>query len=64
MRERLRGRVLKSTGEREAREYWYAGTETGDNQIGGWTYLDTRRTYMKEVSRKEGTPPQKELGQG
>ena len=30
-----RGGLLTSTGEGEAREYCYTGTETGDAQVGG-----------------------------
>ena len=34
-KEGRRGSFLTATGEVEAREYWYAGTETGDARVGG-----------------------------
>ena len=34
-KEGSRGRLLTATGEGDAWEYWYAGTDTGDYRVSG-----------------------------
>ena len=52
-----RGGLLKVAGEGEAREYWYAGTETYEAWVGRGSSAETRHTPVEGVSGQEGYPP-------
>ena len=41
----------------EAQEYRYTGTKTCDARVGWLTYVETRRTLVEVVLRKEAPPP-------
>ena len=45
------------TGEGEAREYWYSGTETGDDQLGGRSCTEKRQALVEGVLGQEGDAP-------
>ena len=49
-----RRRLLTATGKGEAREYRYAQTETGNYQMGGCSYTETRQTLVEGVPGQVG----------
>ena len=51
----IKGGSTDSKEQGRGMEYQYAGTETGDNQVGEWSCVETRRTSLEEVLKQEGS---------